>query len=134
MTPSRVLLWDGCVNVRDLGGLPTVDGRTTRRGEVVRADSIHGLTPEGWKALVDFRVRLAIDLRDRHEVDEDRSQELPIRIVHIPIEPRLTPPAHAWPSMLEAYLALLDRFPAEFARAVATIGRTGDPLVVHCAG
>ena len=27
---TRDLVWDGCLNVRDLGGLPTEDGGTTR--------------------------------------------------------------------------------------------------------
>ena len=36
---SRVLTWDGCLNVRDLGGLPTEDGGTTRFGAVVRGDN-----------------------------------------------------------------------------------------------
>jgi protein-tyrosine phosphatase len=29
--------WAGCYNVRDLGGLPTRDGGSTRRAAVVRA-------------------------------------------------------------------------------------------------
>ena len=33
---ERALDWDGCVNVRDLGGLPTEDGGRTRPGAVVR--------------------------------------------------------------------------------------------------
>lgn len=28
-SPSRALAWEGCCNVRDLGGLPTEDGRET---------------------------------------------------------------------------------------------------------
>ena len=37
---SRDLIWDGCLNVRDLGGHPTADGRETRFDSVVRADSL----------------------------------------------------------------------------------------------
>ena len=37
---ERVLEWEGCVNVRDLGGLPTEDGGETRRGAVVRSDTV----------------------------------------------------------------------------------------------
>ena len=40
------LAWEGCVNVRDLGGLPTEDGRRTRLGGVVRADNVRRLTDE----------------------------------------------------------------------------------------
>ena len=46
---------DGAVNVRDVGGLPTVDGRTTRPGVLLRADNLarhlrvrpRGLPPPG---------------------------------------------------------------------------------------
>jgi len=30
--PTRALLWEGCCNIRDLGGLPTDDGGETRSG------------------------------------------------------------------------------------------------------
>ena len=48
--------WDGCVNVRDLGGLPLEGGGETAFGVVVRADSIRSLSDEGWQALVDYGV------------------------------------------------------------------------------
>ena len=49
--PDRTLAWDGCLNVRDLGGHPTEDGGVTRFGSIVRADSIRRLTDDGWAAL-----------------------------------------------------------------------------------
>ena len=52
----RDLVWDGCLNVRDLGGLPTRDGRETRFGAVVRADSVRALSVEGWDALLAYGV------------------------------------------------------------------------------
>ena len=55
LPPSRDLVWDGCLNVRDLGGLPTVDGGETRFGAIVRADSVRQLSDEGWRALVELR-------------------------------------------------------------------------------
>ena len=35
---ERTLSWDGCLNVRDLGGHVTEGGGRTRYGAVVRAD------------------------------------------------------------------------------------------------
>ena len=49
----RDLVWDGCLNVRELGGLPTAEGGETRFGVIVRADSVRQLTGEGWQSLVD---------------------------------------------------------------------------------
>jgi len=63
MVESRQLNWDGCINVRDLGGLPTVDGRTTRWGAVVRSDDPAKLTATGWEALYAYGIRTIIALR-----------------------------------------------------------------------
>ena len=68
MTRLRVLVWDGCVNVRDLGGLPLEGGGETNFGVLVRADSIGTLTEAGWAALQDYGVTTAVDLRGEHEL------------------------------------------------------------------
>ena len=60
---ERVLAWDGCVNVRDLGGLGTSDGRTTRWGAVVRSDSPARLTAAGWSSLYAHGIRTIITLQ-----------------------------------------------------------------------
>ena len=60
---NRVLAWEGCSNVRDLGGLRTGDGRTTLWGAVVRSDSPARLTPAGWSALYAYGIRTIITLR-----------------------------------------------------------------------
>jgi hypothetical protein len=80
----RDLIWDGCLNVRDLGGLPTRDGGETRFGAIVRADSVRQLSDEGWQALVDHGIRTVIDLRGDHELAEDPPAELPVDLVHVP--------------------------------------------------
>jgi len=60
---GRILAWDGCDNVRDLGGLATLDGRMTCRGAVVRSDTPGRLTPAGWSALYAYGIRTIITLR-----------------------------------------------------------------------
>jgi protein-tyrosine phosphatase len=59
---KRVLAWDGCTNVRDLGGLSTSDGRMTRWRAIVRSDSPAKLTAEGWSALYAYGIRTIITL------------------------------------------------------------------------
>ena len=66
-TDPRLLHWDACLNVRDLGGFPTRDGRTTRSHAVIRADNLCRLTRHGRLALVRYGVRTVIDLRDPKE-------------------------------------------------------------------
>ena len=70
----RHLDWEGCFNVRDLGGLRTAfssGGRLTRRRCVVRSDAIGRLTAAGRSALHDYGVRTVVDLRNDGEGPDD---------------------------------------------------------------
>ncbi|HSM57249.1 MAG TPA: tyrosine-protein phosphatase, partial [Candidatus Sulfomarinibacteraceae bacterium] len=69
----RQLTWDACHNVRDLGGLPTADGKQTRRGSIVRADLLGRLTPAGEQALQAYGVSTIIDLRTPQEAAAEPS-------------------------------------------------------------
>ena len=60
---SRVLDVEGAYNVRDLGGYKTRDGRTTRWGRYLRADTLANVTPGGVETLLEYGVRNIIDLR-----------------------------------------------------------------------
>ena len=53
----------GALNVRDLGGYATADGRRTRWGQVFRADALSALTPEDLDAIADLGLRAVFDLR-----------------------------------------------------------------------
>ena len=84
----RDLVWDGCLNVRELGGLPTQDGGVTRLGVVVRADSVRQLSAEGWQALVDHGIGTVIDLRGDHERADDPPADLSVEVVHVRLAKR----------------------------------------------
>src|SRR5580693_3448866 len=63
---------DGAVNVRDLGGLETDDGRTTLAGRLLRGDNLQGLSPADVKLLVDdVGVTTIVDLRAPAEVESE---------------------------------------------------------------
>jgi protein-tyrosine phosphatase len=63
---------DGAVNVRDLGGLDTDDGRTTHAGRLLRGDNLQGLSPADVKLLVDdIGVTTVVDLRAPAEVESE---------------------------------------------------------------
>ena len=68
---TRALAWDACLNVRDLGGLATADGRRLRRGALVRSDQLCRLSDGGRAALLAHGVRTVIDLRTPAEVERD---------------------------------------------------------------
>ena len=68
---ERVLVWDGCTNVRDLGGLSTIDDRTTLWKAVVRSDTPARLTEAGWSALYAYGIRTIITLRTHGMTEND---------------------------------------------------------------
>ena len=130
MSRDRVLVWDGCVNVRDLGGLPLQGGGETRFGVVVRADSIRALTERGWQALLDYGVRSAIDLRAPDELGADPPGEAPIPVVHV----QLASSDLDWSSVRDGYLGVLEGSRSQFARVFGVLARAQEPVVVHCQG
>jgi protein tyrosine/serine phosphatase len=146
----RDLLWDGCLNVRELGGLPTRDGGETRLGAVVRADSVRQLTDEGWQALVEHGIRTVVDLRGQDERADDPPAELPVQVVHVPffeataaewqeIADELDAAAKAAPDAATAtrdvYLIFLERFRRNVAAAVRAVANAPEGgVVVHCVG
>jgi protein tyrosine/serine phosphatase len=146
----RDLVWDGCLNVRELGGLPTADGGETRPGAVVRADSVRQLSDEGWRALVDHGVRTVIDLRGDDERGEDPPADLPVEVVHVPffaaseaewveIAEELEAAATAAPDVATAtrnvYLIFLERFRSNVAAAVRAVAHAPQgAVVIHCVG
>jgi protein-tyrosine phosphatase len=131
LTRDRVLVWDGCVNVRDLGGLPLSGGGETRFGVVVRADSIRGLTKRGWEELLDYGVSSAIDLRAPDELVADQPMsEAPIPVAHTP----LAASNLDWPSMRDGYLGLLESARPRFVHVMVLLSKAKTPVVVHCQG
>jgi protein tyrosine/serine phosphatase len=64
---DRRLTWDACLNVRDLGGLPTAGGGTISWGALVRADLLCRLTEAGRRDLLAHGVRTIVDLRSAAE-------------------------------------------------------------------
>jgi protein-tyrosine phosphatase len=68
---ERILHWEGCSNVRDLGGLRTGDGRTTLSRAIVRSDTPARLTEAGWSALYAYGIRTIITLRTKGKVEPE---------------------------------------------------------------
>lgn len=135
---ARDLAWDGCDNVRDLGGLPTTDGGRTARGRIVRANNLELLTREGWRALWDFGIRTVIDLRDEEECRRDAADRpAGLTMVRIPFDAYASPEwISRWyppglPNNFGRYVADHPRALVDFGEAVARAGDGG--IVVHCA-
>ena len=61
------------MNVRDLGGYPTADGRTTRWRRFLRADKLHILAEPAREELVGLGLRTVLDLRRGSDLAENPS-------------------------------------------------------------
>lgn len=60
---------DGVVNMRDVGGMPTVDGGRIADGRLIRSDNLQELTPSAIRRLVDdLGVTDVVDLRSHVEI------------------------------------------------------------------
>jgi len=70
---QRILRFDGARNVRDLGGLPTRHGGTTRYGVLFRADGLSRLSDADLGRLDELRLRTVIDLR--HDEERERAPD-----------------------------------------------------------
>lgn len=149
MTRPRDLVWDGCSNVRDLGGHPTGDGRSTRFGAVVRADSRAHLTDAGWDALRSYGVVRIVDLRRDDELLDDPQRDLDVEVVHVSLMDGIEPGDPWWAEVVAAaeaapdalgeyvvfYAAALERCRTPIARALAAIADApAGAVVVHCVG
>jgi protein-tyrosine phosphatase len=143
---SRDLVWDGLLNVRDLGGHPTEDGGETRFDEIVRADTVRRLSKEGWEDLLGYGIRTIVDLRMDEERQADPPAELPVTTVHVPFleddgdvfreveEAAATAPDQAAATQA-VYLIFLERFRANVAAAITAIATAPEGgVVVHCMG
>lgn len=143
MSPKsgRDLDWDGCFNARDLGGLLTADGRTTRWGALVRSDSVDGLTASGWASLRAHRVRTVVDLRNGDERDEATGSPPDVTTVHVPLDDAadLGFWDHVRANELDGtplyYRLFLERKPERVAAAVVAVARARPAgVLVHCVG
>lgn len=87
MRRDRWLDWEGCVNVRDLGGLPTGDGSRTAWRQLVRGETVQHLTAAGWATLEAYGVRTVIDLRNDDEIGPDAAERPDsVRTVRVPLD------------------------------------------------
>jgi protein-tyrosine phosphatase len=145
------LEWDGCLNVRDLGGLRTETGATIPLGRVVRSDNVRRLSDAGWHALANHGVTRIVDLRWPEELAEDQPRDVDVEVVHVSVlGSGYLDEASRYVQELDAhldsvddvadhyawsYVDFLERYRERFGRAFAAVADApAGAVVVHCAG
>jgi protein-tyrosine phosphatase len=147
---------EGAVNVRDLGGLPTVDGGSTVPGRLLRSENLQELSPADIAKLVkEIGVTTVVDLRTTGELEVEGPAPLDavptVRHVHHPVLKELGTATQAvseallvtkieqdrarYPDDITTghYLGYLEERPEEVTGALRDIATAEGAAIVHCA-
>ena len=131
---------DGLVNIRDLGGLVTRNGRVVLHGRVFRSDNPRSLTAVGHgqfhervapRTVVDLRMSLEVE-REGYDLGPD------VRVVNCPMTPQsgITQEqidAGMCDNLIDDYMRQIDVNGAFVADALRIIADTANqPVVLHC--
>jgi protein-tyrosine phosphatase len=131
VSSQRSLSWAGSYNVRDLGGLPLVDGGETRWRQLIRSDAVDPKSPD----LADYGVRTVIDLRNADERPPGTEN------IHIPLD--ATEDREFWDVWASGwqfgtplyYGPHLERFPERSAAVIKAMAQAPPGgIVYHCGG
>ena len=138
---DRRITFELVFNVRDLGGLPTRDGRTTRRGTLYRADGVQRLAGADLEKARVLGLRTVIDLRTEGEIE--RGGRFPVEHYevdwhHLPMMRRMwseddlvaTDGAAAF--LRDRYIDMLVDGEAALPSILELVAR-GGPTLFHCA-
>jgi protein-tyrosine phosphatase len=132
---SDALVIDGLINLRDLGGLPTESGGTTRPGRLLRSESPHTLTESGLRDLLDVGIGAVVDLRTVSERERRPSPlaDAGVRIVHAPIFTDDDDYPDHLATAEEVYCWWFRERSAGIALAMSAIADAPSaPILVHC--
>lgn len=137
-TPPRHIDHDLVFNLRDLGGYPSTDGRSTRWGRLYRGDGLHRLSAEDCTSL---GLTTVLDLRTQHEITERGRLEIDgIDWHHLPVLQTMWDPS--WISEAEtAERFLADRYLVMLEEGAEALGGALNivasperlPAAFHCA-
>ena len=127
----------GCLNVRELGGYATSDGKLIRWRTLLRGDSLHKLSPESQQEMIEYGVKTIIDLRTRSEVNKEpyilsRSPE--VDYLNLPlIEEANFPQLMAKKTLFEHNCFMLEERAQQIREILAVIATKQTAFVIHCA-
>ena len=144
LDPRRHVDLEAVHNFRDLGGYPTVDGRSLAWGRVFRADGLYRLTEGDVDRLRPLGLRTVIDLRTADELSERGTFPLddhPVDFHHLSIIDRTwdVDEAEEWGDdqagfLRDKYHAMLEQGGDKVGAALRIISRADNcPVVFHCA-
>ena len=128
---------DRAYNFRDLGGLPTEDGRVTRSGVLYRSATLHDLGPEAAAVLrEEWGIGCVVDLRTPEEVAAQGGTTAAAwgaRCLALPVLPPPLPADGGPTDLLSRYIVYLERSTPNVVAVLRHISRTVPaPVAIHC--
>lgn len=135
--PDRHLPLPGTRNLRDVGGYPAIDGRTTRWRTLLRTDSLDLLPEHSQETLIALGLRQAIDLRWPSELASAPSvfrESAHVRYRSIPLLAYEADDPTPHLGLVGMYRRILDERGAHLVDVVrAVIEPDGSPVAIGCA-
>lgn len=131
---SPAVEWNPAYNFRDLGGLPTEDGRQTLPGRLYRSATLHDLGDDG---AAELRRRFGnfcvVDLRTPDEVEAQGAGSAAawFRCMSLPVVPPPLPPDGP-ADLLSRYFAYLDNSTFNIIATLRLMSSDAGPVAVHC--
>lgn len=140
--PERHIRLGNVFNVRDLGGYPTTDGRSTKWRYLYRADGLNRLDDADTSLLATQGLRTIVDLRTQGEIDNWGAaphEVLGAQWVHRPLIPELWADDSSIDDLdpidylVSRYVEMLDHGRGVFAEIIELVADDHHvPLVFHC--
>jgi len=105
-------------NTRDLGGLPTVDGKKIKYGKLIRSGKLYNLPETTIEKLKALNVKTIVDMRIYTEIDESPDTLWEgVKYVHLPVLCTATPGITREKSMRKTMFKESKRIKEEFGNA-----------------
>lgn len=129
----------GCLNLRELGGYETTNGKQTKWRTFFRSDSLHRLPVSSQQQLIDYGIKTIIDLRSSFEVAKEEyafRNQPNIQYFNIPLvaeNQRNIIESIKDKTLLELNQFLLQERSLAIKTILETIANQQTPVIIHCA-
>ncbi|WP_186375827.1 tyrosine-protein phosphatase [Hyella patelloides] len=136
---QRHLELAGCLNLRELGGYETTEGKQIKWRTLLRSDSLHCLPPSSQQQLINYGIKTIIDLRSPFELETAEyafSNRAEIKYFNLPLVEENH--RNIIESIKDQTLLELNRFFLEerahtIKTVLETIATQQIPVIIHCA-
>ena len=136
---QRHIALEGCLNLRDLGGYTTTEGKQTKWRTMLRSDSLHRLPESSQQQLVTYGIKTIVDLRSPFEIATETyplSQKLPLRYVNLPLieeNHKNIIESIKHQTLLKLNCFFLEERALALKKILETIATQQTPIIIHCA-